>query len=271
MQSFKRLDSLRQFCAVLQYGDGNSGEDFTDLPEMNSGTDKGEIEGRFELSPYFHSCRIPNFRNQGDYHHLQRVPTSTTLCHMLPVMVISIVRYRIMSFFVAKGITAVLKGGAEIMRHRLAHRESTASNPDKRYHIGVTRCHFQKKHCWAVDYIFLYSKRNNNNKKKDNMEIVSIERKTFEAMVAKFDRFVSRMEAICQRHGEKTMSEWMDNQDVCRMLNISPRTLQTLRDNGTLPYSQINHKTYYRPEDVKRILSVVEDKRKEAKFKGKTI
>ena len=71
------------------------------------------------------------------------------------------------------------------------------------------------------------------------MEIVSIERKTFEAMVAKFDHFVSRMDAICHRHGEKKMSEWMDNQDVCRMLNISPRTLQTLRDNGTLAYSQI--------------------------------
>lgn len=96
------------------------------------------------------------------------------------------------------------------------------------------------------------------------MEIVSIERKTFEAMVAKFDRFVSRMD-------EKKMSEWMDNQDVCRMLNISPRTLQTLRDNGTLAYSQINHKTYYRPEDVELIVSVVEDRRKEAKFKGRTI
>ena len=92
------------------------------------------------------------------------------------------------------------------------------------------------------------------------MEIVSIERKTFEAMVAKFDRFVHRMEAICQRHGEKRISEWMDNQDVCRMLN-----------NGTLAYSQINHKTYYRPEDVQRIVSVVEDRRKEARFKGRTI
>ena len=80
------------------------------------------------------------------------------------------------------------------------------------------------------------------------MEIVAIERKTFEELVAKFDRFVSRMDAICHRHGEKRMSEWMDNQDVCQMLNISPRTLQTLRDNGTLSYSQINHKTYYRPK-----------------------
>lgn len=103
------------------------------------------------------------------------------------------------------------------------------------------------------------------------MEIVSIERKTFEAMVAEFDRFVHRMESICQRHGEKTMSEWMDNQDVCRMLNISSRTLQTLRDNGTLAYSQINHKTYYRPEDVQSIVSIVEDRRKEARFKGRTI
>ena len=44
------------------------------------------------------------------------------------------------------------------------------------------------------------------------MEIVAIERKTFEELVAKFDRFVSRMDAICHRHGEKRMSEWMDNQ-----------------------------------------------------------
>ena len=90
------------------------------------------------------------------------------------------------------------------------------------------------------------------------MEIVSIERKTFEELVAKFDRFVSRMDTICHRQCEKKMSEWMDNQDVCRMLNISPR-------------SQINHKTYYRPEDVQRIVSIVEDKRKEARFKGRTI
>jgi hypothetical protein len=107
--------------------------------------------------------------------------------------------------------------------------------------------------------------------KMEYMEIVSIEKKTFEAMVAKFDRFVSRMDAICQQHGEKRMTEWMDNQDVCQMLNISPRTLQTLRDNGTLAYSQINHKTYYRPEDVRRIVSIVEDRRKNAKFKGRTI
>ena len=103
------------------------------------------------------------------------------------------------------------------------------------------------------------------------MEIISIEKKTFEELVLRLGQFVKRMDSINRRRSGRRMSEWMDNQDVCRMLNISPRTLQTLRDNGTLAYSQINHKTYYRPEDVQRIVSIVEDRRKEAKFKGRTI
>lgn len=103
------------------------------------------------------------------------------------------------------------------------------------------------------------------------MEIVSIERQVFERMVAKFEAYVRRMDEICRDNGEKRMGGWLDNQDVCRMLDISPRTLQTLRDNGTLAYSQICHKTYYRPEDVERILPVVEDRRKDALYRGKSI
>ena len=103
------------------------------------------------------------------------------------------------------------------------------------------------------------------------MEFVGIEKQLFEELVRKFEYFEHRVIEICNRENDRTLHKWMDNQDVCRMLNISPRTLQTLRDNGTLAYSQINHKTYYRPEDVQRIVSIVEDRRKEAKFKGRTI
>ena len=55
------------------------------------------------------------------------------------------------------------------------------------------------------------------------------------------------------------------------MLNISPRTLQTLRDNGTLAYSQIVRKMFYRAEDVRRIVPLVEERRTLAALKGKTI
>jgi hypothetical protein len=103
------------------------------------------------------------------------------------------------------------------------------------------------------------------------MEIINIDAQTFEAMLSKFEGFAKRMEQLFRQHGDKDMSEWWDNQDVCRLLNISKRTLQTFRDNGTLAYTQINHKTYYKPEDVQKILPVVNEKRKQAAYKGKKI
>ena len=102
------------------------------------------------------------------------------------------------------------------------------------------------------------------------MEIVNIEAKTFEAMLSKFENFATRMEHLCHLYGDKE-SDWLDNQDVCMLLNISPRTLQTLRDNGTLAYSQINHKTYYKPQDVEKALPLVEEKRKQANHQGKEL
>jgi hypothetical protein len=99
------------------------------------------------------------------------------------------------------------------------------------------------------------------------MEVISIERSTYEELLTSFKSFVSQMKAMAGRGTDKRLGEWLDNQDVCQILNISPRTLQTLRQNGTLAYSQIEHKVYYKPEDVKRIIPLVEDKRKEA-WKG---
>ena len=98
------------------------------------------------------------------------------------------------------------------------------------------------------------------------MEVISIERNTYEELLTSFNSFVSQMRAMADRGTDKKLGEWLDNQDVCQMLNISPRTLQTLRDNGTLAYSQINRKVYYKPEDVDSVLHVVADRGKESKM-----
>jgi carbamoylphosphate synthase small subunit len=93
------------------------------------------------------------------------------------------------------------------------------------------------------------------------MEVISIERSTYEELLTSFNSFVAQMKEMASRGNDKKLDEWLDNQDVCQILNISPRTLQTLRDNGTLAFSQINHKVYYKPEDVKSIFTVVEDRK----------
>ena len=86
------------------------------------------------------------------------------------------------------------------------------------------------------------------------MEIVSFEKRTFEEMAAKLDYFVQRMDDLCRQHGEKKAERWMDSHAVCRKLRISPRTLQTLRNNGTLAFTKIGNRTYYRQEDVERVI-----------------
>ncbi len=89
------------------------------------------------------------------------------------------------------------------------------------------------------------------------MEVISIERSTYEELLTSFNSFVSQMMAMGSRGNDKRLGEWLDNQEVCQILSISPRTLQTLRQNGTLAYSQIEHKIYYKPEDVERIIPLI--------------
>jgi hypothetical protein len=91
------------------------------------------------------------------------------------------------------------------------------------------------------------------------MEIISIEKKTFETMITRFENLADKVQMLCRRYGEKGMNKWYDNQDACLILRISPRTLQTLRDNGTLPYSQIGRKIYYKPGDVENAVAAVEN------------
>ena len=103
------------------------------------------------------------------------------------------------------------------------------------------------------------------------MEVIYIETKLFEKMMNQFNAFTKQVDSICQKVDVKNLSTWMDSQDVCLRLNISPRTLQTLRDNGKLPYSQIQHKIFYKPGDVEALLTFVGLQRKEKVLKSKNI
>ena len=103
------------------------------------------------------------------------------------------------------------------------------------------------------------------------MEVVIIEKKAFEALLTDMATLLEKVDVLARKCSGRRLSNWLDGEDVCRMLRISPRTLQTLRSNGTLGYSQIVRKVYYRAEDVQRIIPVVEERRRRAALKGKSI
>lgn len=89
------------------------------------------------------------------------------------------------------------------------------------------------------------------------MEVVIIEKKTFDAMLERFHRMTARIEALHDKGKDKALSQWLDNQQVCQILQISPRSLQSYRDNGTIGYTQIGHKLFYRPEDVEQAIAKI--------------
>jgi len=85
------------------------------------------------------------------------------------------------------------------------------------------------------------------------MEIIAIEKKTFQQMIQSFENFVNQVRNLCGNN--RNNENWLDNEAVCRLLHISKRTLQSYRDNGTIPFSQIGHKCYYRASDIEQIIN----------------
>lgn len=103
------------------------------------------------------------------------------------------------------------------------------------------------------------------------MKIVSSEKRTFEEIAVRLDYFIQRMGDLCRQHGEKKAERWMDNHDICRKLRINPRILQIPRDNGIFASTKIGSRTYYRLEDVERVIMDVEKRRKEAGWRNRNI
>lgn len=102
-----------------------------------------------------------------------------------------------------------------------------------------------------------------------NMRIINIEAGVFESMLDRFEAFAKKVDSLCGQGRDKNLQEWLDNQEVCQILNISKRTLQTYRDNGTLPFTRIGNKMYYKAYDLKRVIPLVADREKEKTYKKK--
>jgi len=49
-------------------------------------------------------------------------------------------------------------------------------------------------------------------------------------------------------------TKWLSSEEVCHLLMISKRTLQSYRDHGTLPFAQIGRKIYYKSSDIEEYL-----------------
>jgi hypothetical protein len=55
---------------------------------------------------------------------------------------------------------------------------------------------------------------------------------------------------------QQPMKKWLKSHEVRKMLKISPGTLQTLKNNGTIKYSKIGGVHFYDLEEIQKMLNV---------------
>ncbi len=60
---------------------------------------------------------------------------------------------------------------------------------------------------------------------------------------------------MSKTHIQLLTEEWIEKEKVMLILKIKDRKLQTMRDNGSLPFSQIDGKIYYKTSDVEALLN----------------
>lgn len=91
------------------------------------------------------------------------------------------------------------------------------------------------------------------DKKAEFMEFVCIEAKAFMEMNEALEAVEKKMRETCGG-GICSMDDWIDNQEACMLMNVSPRKLLQLRRSRIIPYSHIDRKVYYRRQDIIRYL-----------------
>lgn len=60
---------------------------------------------------------------------------------------------------------------------------------------------------------------------------------------------------MLEGHIGKTPKRWLKSYEVRKFLNISAGTLQTLRDNGKIPYTKIGGLFYYDTVEIEKVMN----------------
>lgn len=65
---------------------------------------------------------------------------------------------------------------------------------------------------------------------------------------------LQEVKLLVQGQPQPPPKKWLKTREVRKLLDLSPGTLQTLRDNGTIPYSKLGTNFFYDTDDINREL-----------------
>lgn len=73
-------------------------------------------------------------------------------------------------------------------------------------------------------------------------------------IMQRFDLTEKLLERVLKKNSLLDGEELLDNQDLCLLLKVAPRTLTRYRKKGILPFLMLDGRCYYRATDVHKLI-----------------
>ena len=86
------------------------------------------------------------------------------------------------------------------------------------------------------------------------MEYIAIDRNLYKEIVATISTVSREIRAEYKIYKESIDSEWIENDELSRLLPLSKRQLKGFRERGLLGHTMIGSKVYYKRSEVERFI-----------------
>lgn len=84
--------------------------------------------------------------------------------------------------------------------------------------------------------------------------IIIVDEVEFGKVLQKLDNISSKLDELRIKENSGLKEKWYVTDDVCRLLNVSKRKLQDIRDKGEIKFKKTGKKIYYKASDVELYL-----------------
>ncbi len=89
---------------------------------------------------------------------------------------------------------------------------------------------------------------------------MEIDDSKFDNNMNKILSLLEELKKLLQAKNRLNGETLLDNQDLCLLLHLSPRSLQRYRSGGELPFIRIGGKTFYLESEVEKFIRQYIDK-----------
>jgi excisionase family DNA binding protein len=84
--------------------------------------------------------------------------------------------------------------------------------------------------------------------------VIIVDEHLFDKLMGKIDKLTDKVDSIGLNANAGLKDKWYVTDEVCKILNISRRTLQKMRDSGAIEFTKTGKKCYYKASSVEAFM-----------------